>query len=243
MQQKTYMLPRSSPVDDYESEVPTAPNPDTDRDPTLGRRLGHIPTPPRSSTRALYVPSHLPMCELKKAMARADEEATHNSSPPIAMREESPPSSAPTRLHGHQENRREPTPFELAKTSLAHSLDEAQARRLSSNVDAQEANAGWRYPIPPLPALDEFAPIVGAYDGAPGALPVPGVAFAATTNSEAPQAKRGGARVAASIVMSLLVAVVAIGVAHGDLTREDARDAAAVVQRVAQNVVANVKRL
>jgi len=177
------------------------------------------------------------MCELKKAMARADEEATLHSSPALAD-DEGPPSSGPTRLHGQ----REATPFELAKTSL----ETAQERRLASNVDADEARADarWHYPIPPLPALEEFAPIISTW--APmheGALPVPGVRLAATTKTVTTTPKRSALTVVIASAFSLLVVVIAVGIARGDLTREDAQHAAAAVQRVASQVTENVKRL
>ncbi|MGH7281413.1 MAG: hypothetical protein ACRELY_07825 [Polyangiaceae bacterium] len=96
------MLPRRVTFDDYESDVPTPRQPDSDREATVLAR--HMPVDEsaifaRRSPRPLYVPSPLPMCELKKALSRADEEATVNSSPAIPALEEAPPSSAPTRLH------------------------------------------------------------------------------------------------------------------------------------------------
>ena len=235
-----HMLPHRSSVDDYEAEVPTAPNPENRRQSAAmpHARPDESAIFARRSARALYVPSPLPMCELKKAMARADDEVTHDDSSPPPSHEDAPPSSAPTRLH------REPSPFELAKTSLAHTLESAQARRLSSHVDADEekANLGWRYAVPPLPALEEFAPIVGGFSGPPGALPVPGLPFAATTAVPTPSAKRSGMRTAATIGISLFVAAVAIVLARGDLAPQDARHAAAAVERAATHVLGNVKR-
>ena len=87
-------------------------------------------------------------------------------------------------------------------------------------------------------ALEEFAPIVGA----PIALPVPGVSLAATT-SAIPSAKRGGVGAALYVATLLVAGAIGLCIVRGDLTRDDARGAAAAVARAASHVVDSVKRL
>ena len=239
------MLPRfASEVDDDESAIPTPRRSDPAGEATVtdSAPMRAIPEESaifaRGSRRALYVPSPLPMCELKKTLAQADDEVTHDSSPPRPSEDEGPPSSAPTRLH------REPTPFELAKTSLDH----AQHRRASRNVDAdeEEASPGWHDVVPPLPALEEFAPIVGAYADAPSVLPVPGAPLApmpSMAKNEMATTKRGGIGAGVYVGTLIVAGILGIAIVRGDVTRDDARGVAAAVSRAASHVVEIVKPL
>lgn len=201
------MLPFRGLVD-YESEVPTEKtvvgSARSEREPETVMMPAPRVASPATPGRAFYVPSPLPMAELKKHIARADDEVTLAP----ATTTEGPPSSAPTQVLAT----REP----------------AKATHVPFQREIPASSLMLREPPLRLPSLTEFAPLDLSFmiqPGTPSVLP---------PAADAPQKSRMrmAAGIVTSFALSLLVAMVVFGIARGDVTRAEAENVTSALARV-----------
>ena len=238
-----WRMARTTLVDGEEGEFGSSV--DGDLDPMLDTQETLAQTAKeaaRPSARALYVPSPLPMAELKKALAReADDEATAAPTLPPPPRNEmaiETPLDVP--LGALQPAPHAPPPGLEKKIDqrFVSVVDSEEARSIGAKVNARaKAIAAARgikanpHPLP-LPSLDEFAPIVPA-------APVQPVISA---DAAAPK-KKGRFATAMLFLVALLLGGAAIAAALGKLTKADALRAVAGARNGAAYVVRAVQKL
>ena len=212
------MASQTTLVDNAESGSDLDPLLDTQETPGQSTDAAAHP-----SARALYVPSPLPMAELKQQLARAAQEEAASASP---TQRPPPPNAAPdVMVHAL------PDP-PLARIELEPpppGFEKAIDRRLVSCLDSDEANAKRTFPIVanpvPTPGLQAIAqPIV------PSLQP---------TAPIKPRSHK--LRNAVLFALALGLGVMALGILHGDLTKADARNAISTLGSAAQHVAARVK--
>lgn len=198
----------------------------------------------RPSGKALYVPSPLPMGELKKALARdAEEEATAAPTLPPPSRNDGALSMETPLVGVHPSAPHAPPPGLERKIDRRFDsvVDSDEARAMGARVNAR-ANAiaaakGIKpraQPLP-LPSLDEFAPIVPA-------APVQPVISAESAAKVAPK-KKGRFATAMLFLVVLLLGGAAIAAALGKLTKADALNALTTVRNAAIHVAQAAQRL
>ena len=201
----------------------------------------------RPSQKALYVPSPLPMGELKKALARdAEDEATAAPTLPPPSREDAALLSMETPLAAlHPAAPHAPPPGLERKIDRRFEsvVDSEEARAIGARVNAR-ANAiaaakGIKaHPQPlPLPSLDEFAPIVMA-------APVPPAIAATGAAKDAPPPKKTGRFATAMLfLLALLLGGAAIAAALGKLTKDNAYRALTTARSAVIHVAQAAQRL
>ena len=222
---------------------------DADLDPMLDTqetlaKTAEAAAAARPSQKALYVPSPLPMGELKNALARdAVEEATAAPTLP-------PPPRGDASLATE-------TPLAVLHPAAPHApppgLERKIDRRFDSVVDSEEARAlGARvnaranaiaaargikaHPQPlPLPSLDQFAPIVP--------VPIqPVISVDAAAKAASPK-KKGRFATAMLFLVAILLGGAAIAAALGKLTKDNAYRALTTVRGAAIHVAQAAQRL